>query len=42
MTPEWVTTKNMNATVIKDNFVPAKSLCAAPYTADCVAAGIKP
>ncbi len=21
-TPEWVTTKNMNATVIKDNFVP--------------------
>ncbi len=42
MTPEWVTTKNMNATIIKDNFVPAKQLCAAPYTADCVAAGIKP
>jgi len=28
----------MNATIIKDNFVPAKQLCAAPYTADCVAA----
>ena len=26
--PEWVTTKNMNATVIKDNFVPAPQLCA--------------
>ena len=26
--PEWVTTKNMNATVIKDNFVPASQLCA--------------
>jgi len=42
MTPEWVTTKNMNATIIKDNFVPAASLCAAPYTADCTAAGITP
>jgi len=42
MNPEWVTSKNMNATIIKDNFVPAKQLCAAPYTADCVAAGIKP
>jgi D-xylose transport system substrate-binding protein len=42
MTPEWVTPKNMNATIIKDNFVPAKQLCAAPYTQDCVAAGIKP
>jgi D-xylose transport system substrate-binding protein len=42
MTPEWVTTKNMNATIIKDNFVPAASLCAAPYTSDCTSAGITP
>jgi D-xylose transport system substrate-binding protein len=43
-TPEWVTTKNMNSTVIADNWVPAKSLCAAPYAtaAACTAAGITP
>ncbi len=41
-TPEWVTTANMNATIIKDNFVPATQLCAAPYAADCTAAGITP
>jgi D-xylose transport system substrate-binding protein len=40
--PEWVTTKNMNATVIKDNFVPAKQLCAGSYAADCKKAGITP
>jgi D-xylose transport system substrate-binding protein len=39
-TPEWVTTKNMNATVIKDNFVPASQLCTGSYAADCTAAGI--
>ncbi len=38
--PEWVTTKNMNATVIKDNFVPAKQLCAGSYAAACKKAGI--
>ena len=38
--PEWVTTKNMNATVIKDNFVPAKQLCTGSYAAECKAAGI--
>ena len=38
--PEWVTPKNMNATVIKDNFVPASQLCAGSYAADCKAAGI--
>jgi D-xylose transport system substrate-binding protein len=38
--PEWVTTANMNATVIKDNFVPAAQLCAGQYAADCAAAGI--
>ena len=40
--PEWVTTKNMNATIIKDNFVPASQLCAGSFAADCTAAGIKP
>ena len=40
LTPTWVTTKNMNATVIKDNFVPAAQLCAGTYAADCTAAGI--
>jgi D-xylose transport system substrate-binding protein len=38
--PEWVTTSNMNATIIKDNFVPAAQLCAGSYAADCSAAGI--
>jgi len=42
--PEWVTPKNMNSTVIADQFVPAASLCAAPYAsaAACKAAGINP
>ena len=30
LTPQWVTTKNMNATIIKDKFVPANQLCAGP------------
>jgi len=38
--PEWVTTGNMNTTVIKDNFLPAKQLCAGQYAAECTAAGI--
>jgi D-xylose transport system substrate-binding protein len=38
--PQWVTTKNMNATVIKDNFVPASQLCTGPYAAECKKAGI--
>ncbi len=41
-TPKWVTTANMNATVIKDNFVPASQLCTGSYAADCKAAGITP
>ena len=40
LNPEWVTTANMNATIIKDNFVPAAMLCAGTYAADCTAAGI--
>ena len=42
LTPVWVTTKNMNKTVIADNFVPASQLCAGSYAADCTAAGITP
>lgn len=40
LTPEWVTTANMNSTIIKDNFVPAAQLCAGSYASDCTAAGI--
>jgi D-xylose transport system substrate-binding protein len=40
LTPEWVTPSNMNSTVIKDNFVPAKQLCAGKYAAACKSAGI--
>jgi D-xylose transport system substrate-binding protein len=38
--PQWVTPSNMNATVIKDNFVPAAQLCAGSYAAECKKAGI--
>ena len=38
--PEWVTTANMNSTVIADKFVPASQLCAGSFAADCTAAGI--
>jgi D-xylose transport system substrate-binding protein len=40
LTPQWVTPTNMNATIIKDNFVPAKQLCASSYAAACKKAGI--
>jgi len=40
LTPEWVTPANMNATVIKDQFVPAQQLCVGTYVAACKAAGI--
>jgi len=40
LTPEWVTTSNMNSTVIADQFVPAQQLCVGSYAADCTAAGI--
>jgi D-xylose transport system substrate-binding protein len=40
LTPEWVTPANMNATVIKDQFVPAQQLCVGSFAADCKAAGI--
>jgi D-xylose transport system substrate-binding protein len=42
LTPEWVTTKNMNSTIIADKFVPASQLCAGSFAAACTAAGITP
>ncbi|MEJ2666450.1 MAG: substrate-binding domain-containing protein [Deinococcales bacterium] len=39
LTPIWVTTKNMAATVVKDNFVNASKLCAG-HASQCTAAGI--
>jgi len=38
--PEWVTPKNMEATVIKDKFVPASQLCTGQYASACKKAGI--
>jgi D-xylose transport system substrate-binding protein len=40
LSPTWVTTANMNKTVIADKFVPASQLCKGSYAADCKAAGI--
>jgi D-xylose transport system substrate-binding protein len=40
LTPEWVTPTNMQATVIKDGFVPASQLCAGKFAADCKQYGI--
>ena len=42
LTPEWVTTKNMKTTIVKDKFVPVKTLCAGTYATECKAAGITP
>jgi len=40
LTPEWVTTQNMNSTVIADKFVKALDLCKGKYASACYAAGI--
>ncbi len=40
LTPEWVTTANMNSTVIADQFVPAQQLCVGSFVAACKTAGI--
>jgi D-xylose transport system substrate-binding protein len=40
LSPKWVTTANMNSTVIADKFVPAAQLCSGIYANDCKAAGI--
>ena len=39
-TPQWVTTTNMQSTVIADNFVKASQLCVSQFAAACKAAGI--
>jgi D-xylose transport system substrate-binding protein len=38
--PEWVTTANMNSTVIAGRSVPASQLCPGSYASACAAAGI--
>ena len=40
LSPKWVTTANMNSTVIADKFVPASQLCTGQYASACKAAGI--
>jgi D-xylose transport system substrate-binding protein len=40
LAPVWVTTSNMKDTVVKDNFVPTKQLCAGASAAACKKAGI--
>jgi D-xylose transport system substrate-binding protein len=40
LTPKWVTTDNMAATVVADQFVKASQLCVGQYAAACKAAGI--
>jgi D-xylose transport system substrate-binding protein len=40
LNPEWVTTTNMNSTVIADKFVPTAQLCTGSYATACKAAGI--
>ncbi len=40
LTPEWVTTENMNSTVIADGFLSASSLCSGNYASACSVAGI--
>jgi D-xylose transport system substrate-binding protein len=40
LTPVWVTTANMNSTIISDRFVPVAQLCAGTYASACTAAGI--
>jgi D-xylose transport system substrate-binding protein len=40
LNPEWVTSANMNSTVIADKFVPASQLCKGSFASACTAAGI--
>ena len=40
LAPEWVTTANMGATVVHDNFVPRSQLCSGSFAADCTKYGI--
>ena len=40
LSPTWVTTSNMNSTVIADKFVPASQLCKGSFASACKTAGI--
>ena len=40
LTPEWVTARNMKATVIQDQFATAAQVCTTGYAQDCAAAGL--
>jgi D-xylose transport system substrate-binding protein len=40
LTPVWVTPSNMDATIVKDKFVPTSQLCAGAVAADCKKYGI--
>jgi D-xylose transport system substrate-binding protein len=40
LTPEWVTSENMNSTVVADRFVSVTRLCAGPFASACSAAHI--
>jgi D-xylose transport system substrate-binding protein len=42
LTPTWVTTANMNSTVIADKFIQPAPLCSAVGASVCTAAGITP
>jgi D-xylose transport system substrate-binding protein len=42
LVPKWVTTANMNDTVIVDKFVPASQLCKGTFATACTTAGITP
>jgi D-xylose transport system substrate-binding protein len=42
LTPTWVTSSNMNSTVIADKFISAASLCSAVGASTCSTAGITP
>ena len=41
LTPKWVTSDNMNATVIKDKWVTPSALCVSAVKQACTAAGIQ-
>jgi D-xylose transport system substrate-binding protein len=40
-TPIWVTTANMESTLVRDNFVPASQICQGSLAADCSKYGIR-
>jgi len=42
LTPEWVTTTNMDSTVVKDQFISPSALCTAVGNSVCTGAGITP